>query len=684
MVGCLRTSLVTKIGCVLVTLSLTFSGFFLVNSYLAWQLVGVTAAIEHARAERLRIYKLGMLLYRLSSDTPIETDREAIHNEHIQWERGLQGLRYGTADHDPVGSISPAVAQQLQDLQEYWDRWLRPAIEAAVQAKGAESVRAREEYLQGTDHLVAALSAVVQALEREAEMQLRTLYRFQIVCLIAALAFLGVALAFLNRVLRKPLQSLTLGAERLAADEFGAPIPIHSHDELGQLARGFERMAERIRQRIGELQALHATGQEIGTLGHGGLDQVLRRIVDRATELLGADLTVLMVRHPVMECWMVEAASGKAFDAVRKEILLFEETPFSNQAFETQRPVVVADLAEHKDLRVRFRDEFGAKSYVAVPLLSPHECIGVLVLLSTERIKRFTEWDVRLAQQFASYAAVTMENARLFDAAESELHLVQEKLKAVERNVAELTHEVKAPAGRVAEFASWIEQDYRDRLDDKALRYLGWIKKEGADLLQLAERTLDLARITQMPSPLESVDTQTVVQEVLELLGKECAAKGIALEVAPDLPRLACRRIHLKQVLDNLISNAIKYMGTQPTPRIDIGWKPDPQGPLLFVRDNGQGIDPTVVDRVFLPFQRLSPSDAPGAGLGLSIVKTVVEQYGGTVSVDSQPGVGSTFYFRLPVINWKPSDGNKRGEREPSGSLRRGREKEDSTPGLEL
>jgi signal transduction histidine kinase len=655
----LQTSIVTRIGCIFVILSLIFSGFLLVNSYLTGRLVGVTAAIDQAGSELMRIYKLGVLL-RLPSDAPSETDREAIRTERIRWERVLQELRYGTAEHGPIGATSPTIARQLQDLQERWDRRLRPTIDAAARSKGTELARAGQEYLQDAEDFVTAWSAMVRTLEREAAARLTTLYRLQIVFLIASLVFLGFALVFLDRGIRKPLQRLTIGAERLAADEFGAPIPVHSHDELGQLARAFERMAERIRQRIGELQALHATGQEIGTLGHGGLDQVLRRIADRAADLLGADLAVLMVRHPVLECWVVEAASGKAFDDTRKEILLFEETPFSNQAFETKRPVVVADLAEHKDIRVRFRDEFGAKSYVAVPLLSPHECIGVLVLLSTERIRRFTEWDVRLAQQFASYAAVTMENARLFDAAESELQLLQEKLKAVERNVAELTHEVKAPAGRVAEFASWIEKDYRDRLDDKGLRYLGWIKKEGADLLQLAERTLDLARITQAPSPLESVDTQTVVQEVLELLGKDCTARGITVEVSPDLPRLACRRIHLKQVLENLLSNAIKYMGNQSTPRIEIGWNHDAQGPLFFVRDNGQGIDPTVIDRVFLPFQRLSPSEAPGAGLGLSIVKTVVEQYGGSVSVDSQPGVGSTFYFRLPAINWKPSSKSER------------------------
>ena len=143
---------------------------------------------------------------------------------------------------------------------------------------------------------------------------------------------------------------------------------------------------------------------------------------------------------------------------------------------------------------MRFRDEFHAKSYLGVPLRGPHDCPGVLVLLSTVRARMFTEWDIRMAQQFASHAAVAMENARLFDALESESQHLQNQLAVVERHVAELTHEVKAPAGRVAEFASWIERDYGRLLDTKGLRYLAWIKNEGSDLATLAERTLDLAQ----------------------------------------------------------------------------------------------------------------------------------------------------------------------------------------------
>jgi signal transduction histidine kinase len=381
------------------------------------------------------------------------------------------------------------------------------------------------------------------------------------------------------------------------------------------------------------------------------LENALRRIVDRAADLVHADLAILLVRHPMMDCWMVEAASGAAFDTLRHQIVLPEETPFANQTFETKQPVVVEELALYHDQPVHFRDQFGAKSYLGVPLLGPHDSMGILGLWSTSSVRHFTNRDVRAAQQFAVYASVAMENARLFDELESESRQLREKLKSVERTIAELTHEVKAPAGRVAEFASWIESDYGHRLDEKGLRYLSYIKKEGRDLADLAQRTLDVERLMKVSAPLESVDALEVIQEVTQLLSADCAKHGVRPDIVDSaFPRFACRRIHLRQILENLLSNAIKYIGRQPSPRVEIGCADDEMGPVLYVRDNGMGIDVSMREEIFLPFKRLVGHEIAGAGIGLSVVKTVAELYGGHVWVKSQIGVGSTFYVRLPAM----------------------------------
>jgi len=642
-------SILLKVSLVVGALSLAFGLLLLITSHLTRQLIGTSKVIEQAGAERMRVYRLASLIQQLSGSQE-GREAERIRAEIVELERVLEGLRFGTAEHGSVSDISPTLSTQMQRVQDRWSIQLRPAVERALAASGESLARQQRDYLTLAEEFVADMDGMVQSVEQESARRVQSLYSLQVGFLLMSLALAGTALVFLHRAIREPLKRLIEGAERMAAGELQTKIRVDSQDELGQLARTFERMAQTIETHIDEMKALHATGEEIGMLEPGGLDGVLRRIADRATESLDADVALVMVRHLTMDCWVVEAASGTAFDRIREQIMLFEETPFSNQAYETKRPVVVTNLSDYADRPIRFRDQFGAKSYMAVPMVGPHECRGVLVLLSITRVRTFTEWEIQLAQQFASYAAVTMENARLFEAVESESQELRAKLRAVERNVAELMHEVKAPAGRVAEFASWIERDYAGKLDRKGLQYLAWIKNEGKDLAALAGRTLDLARINYEPSPLESVDVDSVVREVITALQVDCEKRGVRMTIQPRLPRLACRRIHLKQVFDNLIGNAIKYMGQQSAPEVWIGTEDSPQGLLVYVRDNGMGIDPSMRDRIFLPFSRLVTEEIPGSGIGLSIVKTVVEQYEGEVTVESVPGEGSTFYVRLPVL----------------------------------
>jgi signal transduction histidine kinase len=643
-----QKSILLKVGALFLLLSIAVCIYLIAASNLSGQLTGASKAIEQAGTERMRIYKFAYLLHK-----PSERNRTAIREEMNRFERVVKGLRSGTAQHGSVVANNPVLATQLEALQARWSGQLKPALEGALAADGPST--GTQEFLQQTAEFAAGWDQLVQLIEQEAAARLHTLRSRQIWFLILFLSLVGGAVVLLNRLVREPLRRLTAGADRLAAGAFDAEIQVRSEDELGQLARSFQRMGETILHHINELNSLHATGQEMATLGPGGLEDVLRRIADRAAESLEADLAIVMVRHPTMECWIVEAASGQTFDLIRDQILLLEETPFSNQALETKLPVVVTDLSAYTDGPVRFRDDFHARSFVGIPLLGPHDCLGVLVLLSIVRSRIFTEWDVRMAQQFASHAAVAMENARLLDALESESQSLQKQLRAMERNVAELTHEVKAPAGRVAEFASWIEHDYGRLLDARGLQYLSWIKNEGKDLATLAERTLDLARINHQPAPVESVDVGSVVNEILALLKQDGRNKGTRVTIAPDLPKLLCRRIHVKQIFENLVSNAMKYMGRQPHPQVEIGWRKTERGVQIFVRDNGIGIDPSMLDRIYIPFVRLGTEEVGGAGIGLSIVKTVVEQYKGSVSAESVLGAGSTFYVQLPAVSSPPA-----------------------------
>ncbi len=645
-------SIVTKIGGMFALLALIYSVFLFTTSHMTRQLIGVSTAIDEAGAQRMRVYKMGLLI---TARELTEKDRQAVRDERDRWLAVWNGLRFGTEAHGPVAHMAPAIGLRLQDVHDTWINRLEPVIERLLRSEGPQRRELQEQYVREADAFVASLSAMVSALEQDAAARIRRLYWVQVSFLVLSVLIMTAALLLLHQQIRVPLGRLAQLAGRLLIGQDAAGAPAHGRPgDLSTFAQTFEGLMERFLHNREEIQALHATGQEISSLGALSLEEILKRIVNRAEDLVRADQAALFLHHPFMECWIVEAASGEAFDRIRKEILLFEQTPFVYQVYESRRPATIDDLSRYPERPVRLRDEFGAKSFLGVPLLTPHGCIGVLALMSTKALRTFHESDVHLAQQFASYAAVAIENARLFESVESESKLLKDKLAAVERKVAELTHEVKAPAGRVAEFASWIETDYGDRLDERGLRYLRWIQKEGRDLASLAHRTLDWTRLTHVSDSVEAVDVQAVVSEVVELLEQDRARKGVRIDVGSDLPRLACQRIHVKQVLENLISNAIKYMGSQPHPRVEIGWGKENGEVFFFVRDNGKGIDPAMTGRIFLPFQRLDTDEA-GAGIGLSIVKTVLDHYGGTIWVDSQPGQGAAFYFTLPVLAEKTS-----------------------------
>ena len=669
-------TLTVKIGIIVSLLPVAFVGLVMLNFDFVQDLVGSATGINQAGSLRMRAYKLAYLLQLSPARERSSLDRTTIERDIIEFDQLLGELAGGTLAYGMLADEDREVTEHLGRVRHQWEQILKPALRQAIEPYPSIAEAALREYVRAVPGFVLSVASLVDLMEDKTSQRIEGLRRLQFVFLgLAGVLFVATVLTF-RRVVRGPVRELTQGIAAMTEGTTPWSLPISRTDELGALARAFESLHGRLQHHIEHLEAMQATGQEYATFGTAGLERVLKRTADLAAGLVGADLAFLLTRHSVLECWIVEAASGELFDVVRKQVILFEETPSALQALESRQPVTVIDTTRYADQPILFRDRFGAKSCLVVPLLGPHEAVGVMVLVSTTRIREFSERDIRLAQQSAVYVTIALENARLFEVAAVESGELRQRIATYERSVAELTHEVKAPAGRVVEFASWIKQDCAGRLDDKPLRYLDWIQNEGRDLVQLAERTMDLARISTEPSALESVDTNEVADEVLLAQAGACGARGIRVTIAPNLPRVACRRIHLKQILENLVSNAVKFMGAQRDPKIEVGVERVGPSLWLFVRDNGVGIDPSMVLRIFEPFQRLGTVVAPGAGIGLSIVKTVAEHYGGEVAVDSVPARGSTFRVRLPIVSGdrsEPGDKtNSEGESQATALLGRG------------
>jgi light-regulated signal transduction histidine kinase (bacteriophytochrome) len=195
-----------------------------------------------------------------------------------------------------------------------------------------------------------------------------------------------------------------------------------------------------------------------------------------------------------------------------------------------------------------------------------------------------------------------------------------------------------------------LAREYKDKLDAEAQEYIGYAV-EGAKRMQvLINQLLNYSRLGARRKPFEPVDCQKIYEAVVANLKIAIEETGAVLTSGP-LPTVMGDDVQLLQVFQNLLANAIKFQ-RENRPQVHVSAE-QKEGEWKFgVRDNGIGIDPKQFERLFGIFQRLhSREEYSGTGMGLAICKKIVEQHGGRIWVESEPGKGSTFYFTIPVAN---------------------------------
>jgi signal transduction histidine kinase len=190
--------------------------------------------------------------------------------------------------------------------------------------------------------------------------------------------------------------------------------------------------------------------------------------------------------------------------------------------------------------------------------------------------------------------------------------------------------------------------DCGDRLDERGRHYLRRIEVNIAQMERLITDVLALSRVGRDARPCAMVSLAEIVDEVLAGLGDRIRAAEVTV-TRRDLGAVWGIRTELQQVVSNLVGNAVKYIGDTPDPRIEIGAAERAGWLECYVRDNGIGIDPAYHQQVFEVFQRLKEITVDGTGVGLAIVKKIVEAMGGRVWVESAKGRGATFTFTWPT-----------------------------------
>jgi len=232
------------------------------------------------------------------------------------------------------------------------------------------------------------------------------------------------------------------------------------------------------------------------------------------------------------------------------------------------------------------------------------------------------------------------------------LETAEKELKAknteLERFTYTVSHDLRSPLITVHGFVEMLRTDLERNEKEKMKGDLKYIENGTTKMEHLLNDTLQLSRVGRMVNPPEDVPFGEIVQEALEQTTEQIKSSGVEVSVAEDFPTVHVDRMRIAEVLVNLITNSINYMGEQPRPKIDIGYRTDDRETVFFVRDNGIGINKSQHEKVFELFYTVDKS-GKGTGAGLAIVKRIIEVHGGRIWIESEKGKGCTVCFTLPV-----------------------------------
>ena len=467
----------------------------------------------------------------------------------------------------------------------------------------------------------------------------------------------------------KPLQRLIKDQEQVVDAR---------HEELREAYLEQQSTAVTLRRKVNELTTLHRAGLLFSSTFDR--EELLTNVLDTIVRDLHYDRAIIAQfdrGRQVLHDFRVRGMPQEVADLLRtQEVAITDPNSIDAAVFLRGEPVLTNNVQEIWDRLHPFDQQLismiDVKSFITVPLKTHHAVLGALSVDRTHQ-QALTQDDLDMLMTLASQVAIALDNANAYREIESlnaglearvrertaELEAANAQLKQMDRLkskfLAHVSHELRTPLTSIVGFADNMLEGLVGSLNVKQEQYLARMKANGTRLARMITDLLDLSRVEagKLVLSFDHVSLQTVVTEVIEQLLPLAITKHLQIELQSPDPTLLvwADPDRLSQILTNLLDNAIKYTPDGGHISVDLSVA-DHEMARISVRDNGQGIPPEALPKLFDPFFRVHPeerSQTKGLGLGLAIVKDLVELHGGTIAVHSTLDQGTAFTFTIPL-----------------------------------
>ncbi len=411
---------------------------------------------------------------------------------------------------------------------------------------------------------------------------------------------------------------------------------------LGKRILDLAELTEAVTTLNDKLNTLYTMTQAIGSKQH--LEQVLNVACSelaRVMEVQAISVKLLSVDGKFLQ---FAAAHGLPEEILKHKEVEVAKSPLNRRVIEGE-PFVSGHVTEPESFQ--FGEDLEAarlQSVQFVPLIVEDRVIGILGAYST-RPEQFGLDELNFFRQAAGLVAIAIENARAYEAIEN---LILERSRFMNR----AAHNLRAPLAALASMLEVVRDGYLGNMSDDLQRHLSRIDQRVQNMLVLINELMTLAKSQSRQRRREfgSVDLKAVTDRIHQTFQEKTAEKRLSFTVTvpEDLPKIEGDEEMVEQMLENLVSNAVKY--TPEGGRIGMTFWPGVDETVRIVlSDSGIGIPKDEIHRLFTEFFRASNvKNVIGTGLGLTIVKEIVDQHGGQIQVESEEGLGTTFVIHLP------------------------------------